>query len=88
MTVELTDSMKNLVALQRASLAAYEAVRGEPYSAEVWQPWYDAAQRFQDAVTAHGGDRVAVEMLAKAEAKKPEANQSKPVQEADAAPGS
>jgi hypothetical protein len=59
-------SFDDLINAQRAALDAREAVKGVPYSAEAWKPWFDAAADFQAKVTeyakAEGKDRVSVEM--------------------------
>ncbi|WP_406100703.1 hypothetical protein OG698_00525 [Streptomyces sp. NBC_01003] len=75
MTDEPTREMNRLIDLERAAVAAFAAVRGEPYSAEAWKPWYDATWAFQKEVTAYakqdgvGMSRYEVEMAAKATAR-------------------
>ncbi|MFH8737374.1 hypothetical protein [Streptomyces sp. NPDC017964] len=76
MTDEPTREMKRLIDLERAAVAAFAAVRGEPYSAEAWKPWYDATWAFQKEVTAYakqdggGMSRYDIEMAAKAAARR------------------
>jgi phage gp46-like protein len=68
--IELTDE---LVALQRAALAAHAEATASGYSAEGWEPWMQAAERVQAAVTAHaqatGQNRYELEMAVKQAAK-------------------
>lgn len=70
MAIELTDE---LVALQRAALAAHAEATAGGYSAEGWAPWMQAAERVQGAVTAHaeatGQNRYELEMAVKAAAR-------------------
>ena len=74
MTDVPTPEMKRLIDLERAAVASFAAVRGEPYSAEAWKPWCDATWTFQKEVTAYakrdgvGMSRYEVEMAAKAAA--------------------
>ncbi|MEU9189839.1 hypothetical protein AB0D14_35945 [Streptomyces sp. NPDC048484] len=59
-------SFDDLINLERAAVEANDAVKGLPYSAEAWKPWFDASAEFQTKVTAYakaeGKDRVSVEM--------------------------
>jgi hypothetical protein len=59
-------SFDDLINLERAAVEANDAVKGLPYTAEAWKPWFDASAEFQTAVTAYanaeGKDRVVVEM--------------------------
>lgn len=59
-------SFDDLISAERAALEAHDAAKVEPYSAEAWKPWFDAAALFQAKVTqyakAEGKDRVSVEM--------------------------
>jgi hypothetical protein len=68
--IELTDE---LLELQRAALAAHAEATAGGYSAEVWEPWMQAAERVQAAVTAHaeatGQNRYDVEQEVKRRAR-------------------
>ncbi|MCQ9179186.1 hypothetical protein KMT30_09080 [Streptomyces sp. IBSBF 2953] len=59
-------SFDDLINLERAAVEANDAVKGLPYSAEVWKPWVDASAEFQANVTAYAKaeskNRVSVEM--------------------------
>ncbi|WP_234381828.1 hypothetical protein [Streptomyces dysideae] len=59
-------SFDDLINAERPALEAHGAVKNEPYSAETWKPWFDAAADFQAKVTKYakeqGVDRVSVEM--------------------------
>ena len=59
-------SLDDLISAERAVLEAQDAARSEPYSAQAWKPWFDAAAEFQAKVTEYakeqGKDRVSVEM--------------------------
>ena len=59
-------SFDDLINAERAVLEAHGAVKGVPYSAEAWRPWFDAAVAFQAKVSEYareqGTDRVSVEM--------------------------
>lgn len=59
-------SFDDLISAERTALEAHDAVKSEPYSAEAWKPWFDAAAEFQAKVTEYakeqGTDRVSVEM--------------------------
>lgn len=59
-------SFDDLIDLERAAVEANGAVKGVPYSAEAWKPWFDASAEFHTKVTAYakaeGKDRVSVEM--------------------------
>lgn len=64
--IELTDE---LIQLQRAANTAREQATVGAYSAEAWQPWSDAVDVVQAAVTEHakatGQNRYEVEMAVK-----------------------
>ncbi|MFD9442095.1 hypothetical protein [Streptomyces sp. NPDC060001] len=69
-------SFDDLITLECDAMAAYEAVKDEPYSAEAWKPWLEAAGAFQAAVTKYaaqeGKDRMSVEMDVKQKVRHPE----------------
>ena len=70
MAIELTDE---LLDLQRAALAAHAEATASGYSAKAWEPWMQAAERVQAAVTAHaeatGQNRYEVEQAVKLRAR-------------------
>jgi len=59
-------SFDDLISAERAALEAQDTAKVQPYSAEAWKPWFDAAAIFQAMVTQYakteGKDRVSVEM--------------------------
>jgi hypothetical protein len=48
--IELSDE---LIQLQHAAVAAQQAAQAGPYSADAWNPWLEAAQASQVAITEH-----------------------------------
>ncbi|MFI5985020.1 hypothetical protein ACIBEA_29660 [Streptomyces sp. NPDC051555] len=72
--IELTDE---LIQLQRAANEARETATAGTYSVEAWQPWHDAVDASQAAITAHaaatGQNRYEVEMATKKAAREVEA---------------
>lgn len=50
MAIKLTDE---LIELERSAVAEQEKALSGPYSTEAWQPWRDATEAVQAAVTAH-----------------------------------
>lgn len=46
-------SFDDLINLERAAVEANDAVKGLPYSAEAWKPWFDASVEFQTKVTVY-----------------------------------
>ena len=70
MAIELTDE---LLELQRAANRAHAEATAGGYSAEGWEPWMQAAERVQAAVTEHaeatGQNRYDVEQEVKRRAR-------------------
>lgn len=68
--IELSD---DLIQLQRAAAVAYDEAMREGYTATGWDPWREASEAVQAAVTAHaeatGQNRYEVEMALKAKAR-------------------
>ncbi|MFD9561552.1 hypothetical protein [Streptomyces sp. NPDC059994] len=52
-TSGVEESFAQLCELKRAVEQAREAATAGAYSGDAWQPWIDAADQFQRAVTAH-----------------------------------
>lgn len=50
MAIELTE---DLIMLERSAWAEQQTALSGPYSTEAWQPWRDATEAVQAAVTAH-----------------------------------
>lgn len=71
---------ENLIELFRASVEAQAKATSEPYTIEGWKPWLDAAEAFQQAVTAEAeateADRAKLEQAAKAAVLHPEPEES------------
>ncbi|WP_331753781.1 hypothetical protein OG298_01585 [Streptomyces sp. NBC_01005] len=67
---------EDLIVLERSAVAEQEKARAEPYTAEGWAAWREAAAKFQAAVTAHaeaaGVSRSELEMAVKKAALHPE----------------
>ena len=67
---------ENLIQLCRASVEAETKALSEPYSKEGWAPWLEAAEAFQQAVTAEaeasGEDSGTLEQAAKKDVLHPE----------------
>lgn len=73
MAIELTD---DLIVLERSAEAEREKALSGPYSEEAWQPWRNAAEAVQAAITAHaeatGQSRFDVEAELKRQVRHPE----------------
>ncbi|GAA2802747.1 hypothetical protein [Streptomyces showdoensis] len=54
MAIELSDE---LIRLQQEAVDARAAATAGSYSAEAWQPWIDAADALQAAITAYAAEK-------------------------------
>ncbi|MGW2090311.1 hypothetical protein [Streptomyces sp. NPDC001880] len=63
------DIPEELIMLERSAAEEQRKALAEPYTKEAWEPWREAAAKFQAAVTAHaeatGVSRVELEMAVK-----------------------
>jgi hypothetical protein len=63
------DIPEELIELERSAIAEQRKAQAEPYTAEGWAPWREAAERFQIALTVHakeaGVSRYELEMAVK-----------------------
>ncbi|MCX4863434.1 MULTISPECIES: hypothetical protein [unclassified Streptomyces] len=63
------DIPEDLIELERKAVAEQQKAHAEPYTEEGWAAWWQAAETFQAAVTAHaeaaGVSRYALEMAVK-----------------------